>query len=448
MTNGASLPAFTVTVEQNPHLALGARTIQAVVRVETTGSSGAREVVEPPSAAEVVIIDTSGSMHGVRIGEARRAAGAAVEALREGTEFAVVAGHSVAEAVYPRTGALARASQRTRQEALRALEGIQASGSTSMSTWLMLADELLAGSTAAIKHALLLTDGLNNEGERPLKAALAACAGRFDCDCRGIGASWDHREVDTITHALNGRWKPVASPHELAEDFRSVIETSMTKRVAGVELHVSLTGNARVVSFGQVMPTIESLTDRRSVLDDGVTAFPLGAWGEEVREYLLEIEVDQTTLRIENEGRAGAAMLHVAGPGGYLETKPRWVFAVWTADMRRSAPIDPKVAGYLGQQDLQRAVREALDLLDRTEDDDAARDGFGRAIALAHKFERHDLIECLSRIVIIVDPVVGDVRVRPRHEIERVHRIWSDHLSSQATPISSAWAEREAVEDE
>ncbi|MDI5963367.1 VWA domain-containing protein [Streptantibioticus silvisoli] len=449
MTDETPATPFAVKVHQNPYLAVGERTLHAVVGVEASGAAGGLAHGEPLTRAEVVIIDTSASMSAEkRLDKAREAAAVAVDTLVEGTEFAVIAGSDEATQVYPRQG-LARASERTRQEARRALRDVRAAGSTSMSTWLSLADSLLAGSAARKKHAVLLTDGHNTEGERPLAAALKACEGRFDCDCRGIGTDWSPRQVATITHALNGAWQPVASPQLLAEDFRALTAASMAKHTAGVELHVAPGLTTRIVSFGQVRPVVEDLTDRGSPVGEGVTRYPLGSWGVESREYVLELEVDQSVYRIENESRAGAALLKLvaAGSGEPVLSRAHRVFAIWTSDFRKSGPIDAKVAEALGQQELQHAVSTALALLDEPADDAEAREKFGRAVALAYKAGQHGLIEHLSHIVDIVDPLLGDVRMRPREEINRLDRIWSAHLSSQASPGRSARAIREADGD-
>ena len=57
-----------------------------------------------------------------------------------------------------------------------------------MGGWLSLARELFETAPAGVHHAILLTDGENqSEREEEFSAALAACEGRFQCDCRGVG---------------------------------------------------------------------------------------------------------------------------------------------------------------------------------------------------------------------------------------------------------------------
>ena len=65
--------------------------------------------------------------------------------------------------------------------------------------------DLFASLPSAIPHAILLTDG-KNESESPasLEAALGACSGQFQCDCRGIGTDWNVGELRAISTRLLG----------------------------------------------------------------------------------------------------------------------------------------------------------------------------------------------------------------------------------------------------
>jgi hypothetical protein len=99
-----------------------------------------------------------------------------------------------------------------------------------------------------------------------LRDALSACEGHFVCDCCGVGADWSPAQLKEIAHTLRGSWKPVAAPEDLAEDFQSVMASSMGKRVADARLRVRLAPGARVVYFARVMPTIEDLLRGNPIL--------------------------------------------------------------------------------------------------------------------------------------------------------------------------------------
>ena len=429
-------PAFTLAVDQNPYLAVGTRAVHAIVRIAADATADAPAAGEPPTAAEVIIIDRSSSMTGKKITEACRAAAAAVEAVRDGTYVAVIAGQSNAERVYPAKGGMVRATARTRAAATRALDAVKAEGGTHMSTWLRLADQLLTGSPAELRHALMLTDGQNIEGEPPLREALRVCEGHFVCDCRGVGEDWSPDQLRHIARTLRGGWKPVAAPEHLAEDFRSVMATSMRKRLADVRLRVRLAPGARVVYFARVAPTIEDLSDKAVLSDDRVVEFPLGSWGDETQDYDLRIDVGQDDLKVENDTKAGAGRLEVVIPaatGAPTVAAKRAVLARWTTDIRKSAQINGSVAAYTGQQELAEAVNEAIEAWDHERPDAAEK--LGRAVALAYQEGRSGLLEHLSGIAEIDDPAEGRVRPRPRGQVRREHVIWSTYLSEQSDRV-------------
>ena len=79
----------------------------------------------PPQGgnAEIIIVDCSGSMDypPTKMTEARAATAAAVDVIRDGTSFAIVAGTSTAWPVYPADGSMAVAGERTRTEYAKVL---------------------------------------------------------------------------------------------------------------------------------------------------------------------------------------------------------------------------------------------------------------------------------------------------------------------------------------
>lgn len=422
---------FTLKVSQNPCLAVGSTTVHAIVRVSAAGGDSDSR---PPTVAEVIVIDKSLSMRGSKITAARQAAAAAVEVLRDGTHFAVVAGQSRAEQVYPEAG-MVTASAATREEAVAALNGVRADGATNMSTWLRHADLLLSESDAQLKHVLFLTDGQNIEGEGPLGEALRACENHFVCDCRGVGNDWHWKQLKEIAGTLRGSWKPIEAEGQLAEDFRSVMRTSMRKRVVDARLRVRMPPGARVVHFAQVMPTVEKLTDRITELGGRTVEFPLGAWGDEVRDYDIRIEVEQEDLGVENDTKAGAGRLEVMVPtadGGFEIAAKRPIFVTWTTDPRPAMRIDPEVARYTGAQDLAQAVKEGLNAQAAGAPDAEAK--LGVAVALAHRLGRDELLERLAAFVRIEDPGAGRVSLLPRDRRQDGYANWSKYLSELSDP--------------
>lgn len=414
------VPGFELTVHQNEWLPVGSREVHAILDVRTTqagGPNGQAPADRRPASAEVIVIDQSGSMTGRKIKHAAQAAIAAVEVLPDGTQFAVVAGESVAHMVYPQRERLVRADQASRAEARAALEALGVRGGTSMSTWLHLTNQLLtARSVPRLRHALLLTDGLNTEGSAALDKALKHCRGHFVCDCRGVGDDWNIYQVKQIAVTLLGTWKPIAEPEQLAVDFRSVMTGSVRKRVPDVVLRVRKPPVAELVLLSQVQPSIEDLTPSGTAAG-GATVFALGSWGDdEQRSYHLQIDIGQKDLGLELEGGGKAAGVEILVPGQDAGPAASGTVQVrWTADPGKFNVIDERVALFAGQEDLARLVNAAVRAWNKRQDDVAAL--IGQAVALAYRIGRTDVLEKLSLIARIDDPERGIIEPRPRDQV-------------------------------
>ena len=430
---------FTLSVDHKPYLLVGERKLDAILQVTATEPAPEAASAQP-LAAEVIIIDTSRSMVGPRIEEARRAASTAVDAVRDGSYFAVVAGHTTADLIYPARQGVVPATARNRAAAKRMIAKVTANGTTSMSAWLRLADTLLDGcQEARIKHAVMLTDGYCTDDEGALPAALKTCEGHFVCDCRGVGDGWRVEELRDIAHALLGTWKPVAAPEQLADDFREALRASMAKRLPGVVLRIRPTGRSSVTYFAQTMPSIQELTGMAVAADDGrAVEFPLGPWGAQSRDYHLRLETSQDDLGIETGRGVRAARLEVIvpgpdpGDGTAVVAASAPVVARWTTDTAL-ARDDPKVADATGQEELNTVIWDGLDAWEHGLPE--AERLLGQALRLAYALGRADLLEKLSAIASRVDPKAGAITLLPYRDVPHAHLIWTRYLSTQSRTL-------------
>ncbi|HET9381167.1 MAG TPA: VWA domain-containing protein [Streptomyces sp.] len=420
-------PRFSVDVYQNEYLPEGGREVNAVVTVTATGggtvgSAGtASHAYSPgrgPSAAVAIMVDCSGSMDypAVKMRNARAATAAAIDTLRDGVHFAVVAGTHVAREVYPAGGRLAVAGPATREQAKQALRGLGAGGGTAIGTWLRLTDRLLSSADVEIRHGILLTDG-RNEHELPeeLRAALQACAGRFTCDARGVGTDWEVKEVTGIASALLGSADIVADSSGLAADFTRLMEKAMGKEVADVALRLWTPAGATVRFVKQVAPTVEDVSGRRTGAGPRAGDYPTGSWGDESRDYHVCVRVPPADLG--REMLAARVSLVVPRPDGSVHDlgAQGLVRAVWTDDLAASTAINPQVAHYTGQAELAQAIRQGLDLR-KTGDRDGATARLGRAVQLASASGNADTAKLLAKVVDVVDAATGTVRLKAKVE--------------------------------
>ncbi|MFJ8018035.1 VWA domain-containing protein [Streptomyces sp. NPDC096339] len=413
-----SAPRFGVEVYQNEFLPEGGREVHAIVTVTATGGAAAtRASVDRGTAAVVIMVDCSGSMEYPpdKMRGAREATAAAIDTLRDGTSFAVVAGTHVAKEVYPGQGRLAVADPATRAEAKEALRGLGSGGGTAIGTWLRLADGLLRGSTAAIRHGILLTDG-RNEHEEPavLRATLDACAGRFTCDARGVGTDWEVKEVTGIASALLGSADIVADPAHLAEDFTRMMENVMGKEVADVALRLWTPVGVEIQYVKQVAPTVQDLTARRTEAGPRAGDYPTGSWGDESREYHVCVRVPTASVGQEMLAARASLVLPGAAPGEPVTTLAQGlVRAVWTDDLVASTAMNPQVAHYTGQAELAQAIQQGLEAR-KLGDVEGATAKLGRAVQLAGASGNADTAKLLAKVVDVVDAVAGTVRLKAK----------------------------------
>ncbi|WP_327236611.1 VWA domain-containing protein [Streptomyces sp. NBC_01317] len=425
----SNVPQFSVDVYQNEYLPEGGREVNAIVTVTSTGGGTSGRVPllgasatpsavpgNSPDAAVVIMVDCSGSMEypPAKMRNARDATAAAVDTLRDGVAFAVVAGTHLAKEVYPGNGRLAVADARTREEAKHALRRLNAAGGTAISTWLRLADRLLNSAEVTIRHGILLTDGRNeHESSEALRSALDDCAGRFTCDARGVGTDWEVKEVTGIASALLGTSDIVADPAGLAADFTQMMTNAMGKEVADVSLRLWTPVGVEIAFVKQVAPRVEQLTDRRTEAGPRAGDYPTGSWGDESRDYHVCVRVPEAGIG--REMLAARVSLIIPAPdGGSPEMLSQGlVRAVWTDDMEASTSINPQVAHYTGQAELAQVIQQGLDAR-KMGDLDGATAKLGRAVQLAAFSGNADTAKLLSKVVDVVDEASGTVRLKAK----------------------------------
>ena len=398
---------------QNPYLHVGATEVNAVITVTARGAPPAMTSDEAVEAAEIIVIDVSGSMLHPRskLLAAKAAAEAAIDQLRDGVAFGLIAGAAHARRLYPTGDQLASASAASRGEAKAAIQGLDAMGGTAIGRWLMEAFNWFAPYDGMIRHAILLTDGRNeSETAHYFQAALERCAGAFQCDCRGIGVDWSVAELREIASALLGTVDIVARPDDLPADFEAMMRHSMARTAADVRVRMRLPRGATLAFFKQVSPTIEDLSDRGVALEDGAIEFTTGAWGDETRDFHLCITVPPHA--------SGEEML--AGKVSVLLddeiVATSLVRATWTEDVAMSTRINPQVAHYTGQEELADAIAEGLRARELGDEREATLQ-LGRAARLAADSGHDDTLRLLEAVVDIDDAATGTVRLRKQVDL-------------------------------
>jgi hypothetical protein len=418
---------YTAEAFQNEFLALGATEVNAIVTVNSTGGEGGRRTA---GATEIIIVDCSGSMQAEgRMVAARQAAKAAVNCIDDGVHFAIIAGVSTAQQLFPGPGQLAVSSPQSRAEAISSIDRLQANGGTAIGAWLRLAGQLLAQRPGDISHAILLTDGENGEYRGYLESVLDEIGGRFIVDCRGVGTNWTVSELRKIAAAMLGTVDIVARPADLTSAFEQMMTAAMGKTSADVQLKVWTPVNSTVRFVKQVEPQVADLTGKRT--EDGPRAgrYPLGSWGNESRDYHVCVDV--------TAGAAGDEMLaaRISVVEGDDVLAQCLVRAVWTDDAALSTRINRQVAHYTGQAELADAIQAGIEAR-KAGDDRTATIKFGRAAQLAHESGNKATEQLLATVVDIEDAATGTVRLR--RKVEAADEMALDTRSTKTVRVGRA----------
>jgi hypothetical protein len=423
------MPEFTAAVYQNEFLPDGGTDVNAIVTVTCSGAGEAGS--SGGQAGEIIIVDTSGSMGRTKIEAAKVAAAAALDQIRDGTWFAVVAGTHNAYLAYPpaRSGAgMVQMNPQTRYEAQQAVRGFRSDGGTAMGTWLLLAGRLFDSiPMLGQRHAILLTDGENhNESQQQLTSSIAAVTGKFQCDCRGIGVDWQVAEVRRIAQALLGTVDIIPSPEEMATVFADLMRNAMSRGVADAQLRVWAPQGSQVQFVRQVSPTVVDLTDRRVEVNPLTGGYPTGAWSDESRDYHVGVRL--SPKGIGQEQLAARVQLAVGGE----VVAQGLVKAKWSDDDGLTTRINPEVAHYTGQTELAEAIQEGL-AAKAAGDDAGATTKLGRAVQLAAQTGNEEATTRLRKVVDIEDIETGTVRLK--RSVDKADEMALDTASTKTTRV-------------
>jgi hypothetical protein len=420
---------FSATLYQNEFLADGGTDVQAIVSISCTGAGTAGQGGDG-DAGEIIIIDTSGSMGVETMEGAKAAAVAALGEIVDGTWFAIISGNGAAFLAYPNVKSgpgMVRMDSRTRAEATRAINNLSAAGGTVISTWLDLAGTLFTSvPEVQQRHALLLTDGENNEPNEVLDAAIKRATGFYQADCRGAGTDWKVSEIRRISQALLGTVDIIPAPAQMPAEFEAIMRTAMSRGVADAQLRVWAPQGAQVNFVRQVLPTVEDLTARRTLVNDLTGSYPTGAWSDETRDYHVSVRLAAKALG--QEQLAARVQICVGD-----EVKAQGlVKAKWSDDTNLTARIDAQVAHYTGQTELAQVIQEGL-AAKAVGNEELATTKLGRAVQLAAETGNDEATSKLRKVVEVEDAGAGTVRLKKA--VEKADEMALDTASTKTTRV-------------
>ncbi len=396
---------FTSESYFNPHLAVGAKRVDAIITVSAKGD-GSATVLRKGKTLAVFVGDTSGSMDGDKLEQMKHAIRVGINSLDDECLFSVITFNSRAHTILSAT----KATSDAKQMAHSAVQGLRADGGTEMSKALVAALEEVKRVEAAIALVYFVTDGENEKRDgRSLESALSAAEGRLQANCWGVGTDWDPRDLRKIAGRLLGTADAVPNPEKLQEKFREALAQGMAKGIGDVKLRLWMPKSVNAVTIKQMSPEIADLKGLCNRVDDKTIDVPLGAWGEENRDYHIGFE-----LPAQSEGEE---MMVCRPKVVYLDNSSEVVaegqriVATWSSDESLTTRINAQVAHFTGQEELADSIREGLEAKARG-DVDQATVLLGKAAKIAIQTGNDEVTQRLKKVVDVVDATEGTVRLR------------------------------------
>lgn len=230
--------AFTETINGEPHFLLMVMPPEA-----NTLSAGTipREMI--------FIIDTSGSMHGVSIEQAKRALGRALDGLQTGDRFNIIEFNSTHNALFP-----ASVSADTSKIAIakRFVRSLRANGGTNMQSALEFALRS-APSESYLRQIIFITDGAvgNEEGLYQLIEKELGSARLFTVGIGSAPNSWFMRKA---AEAGRGTFTIISALHEVGEKMDRLFRKLEQPQITNIQMQWP--GGAVVDTYPSVIPDL------------------------------------------------------------------------------------------------------------------------------------------------------------------------------------------------
>jgi Ca-activated chloride channel family protein len=180
----------------------------------------------------IFIIDTSGSMHGVSIQQAKRALGRALDGLKTGDRFNVIEFNSYHHAMFP-TSVSADPSRIA--TAKRFVRSLQANGGTNMQPALEFALQS-APTEAYLRQIVFITDGAvgNEEGLYQLIESNLGSSRLFTVGIGSAPNSWFMRKA---AEAGRGTFTIISALHEVGEKMDRLFRKLEQPQVTNIQMH-------------------------------------------------------------------------------------------------------------------------------------------------------------------------------------------------------------------
>lgn len=344
---------------------LGGSALRGQVRVDSNGDTWVGIWIDAPNEvagararapmAVSLVIDTSGSMAGEKIQNARMAAASFIETLRDG-DIVSIYGFSNGVVEFAPPTVLSRAS---RHGLMQSVQRIAASGGTNMWDGMQvgIARTGSAPATHALRRVFLISDGHANIGPSDPVSLGNLAAGATEHGTQitaiGVGYDYDQRTLAALAVRSSGRVHHLGQSHQMA----SILEQELNLLARSVALN----------AFVEVVPapgvTILGGATSGASVENGRLRFPLGALhAGQQREVLFRARVDTSQV-----GARPLATAHLRyetpDERARREQAVRVSYQVTRDEARSRESIAPRVAAMVTDHEAVEAQRRAAALM-------------------------------------------------------------------------------------
>lgn len=247
------------------------------IRIDTRALENARR----PPINLALVVDTSGSMDGAPIGDAREASLQLLDTLRGEDRLSVVVFHSETEVLLPST----QLSGADLGELRRRIGRMEARGTTDLAGGLQAGLEELVRNyePEGINRLVLLSDGVPNDATSILPLAQAAGERQIRITALGLGLDYDESLLGRIAQQSGGRFHYVEESSAVASVFRD--EVLRYERLLARNLTLELRPGPGV--------RIDGVVGQPTTTASGAVRVPLGDISEgDHRDVIVRMHAD------------------------------------------------------------------------------------------------------------------------------------------------------------
>ncbi|MEM9462257.1 MAG: VWA domain-containing protein [Myxococcota bacterium] len=227
----------------NDYLRADAATeVMARIRIRSPESEDGQR----PRAAIGLVVDTSASMEGEAIAQARGAAVTLLDGLRDGDVLSVVTFGSASQVVVPNTVL----GPDTRPQIRTAIEAMAATGTTDLAGGLRasLAQLQRQARVGEINRMVLVSDGVPNDPSPLASLAQQARGAGISITTLGLGLEYHETLLGQLAQASGGTFHFVEDPAEVAAVFRDEVLSIDRLAARGVSLTLTPGPGVQIVA--------------------------------------------------------------------------------------------------------------------------------------------------------------------------------------------------------